>query len=150
MKYDDHPLDGVSILKEPSEPYFFRKPNEIFPFCNDILTLQQEAFFTITVNSKHRVISRRLISFGILDATLVHSREVFRYAILNNAKSIHLVHNHPSGDTMPSNEDLRITRQLIEAGKVLDISVIDHLIIGKEGYEAKVYSIRENCAVSFV
>ena len=70
------------------------------------------------------------VSEGLLDASLVHPREVFKKAILSTSAAVILAHNHPSGDTTPSAEDIKITRQLVEAGKIIDIKVLDHIIIG--------------------
>jgi DNA repair protein RadC len=75
-----------------------------------------------------------LVSEGTLDASLVHPREVFRLAITESARSIILLHNHPSGNAEPSPQDIAITRQLVSAGKLLDIPVLDHIIIAGEGY----------------
>ena len=77
---------------------------------------------------------------GIMDASIIHPREVFRLAILTGAHRIILSHNHPSGDTEPSDEDMKITRQLQEAGKLIGIEVLDHVIVGKRGY----WSLVEN------
>jgi len=108
-------------------------PGDIVALCEDLRQLAQEAFNVITVDAKNKVIARHLVSLGILDATLVHPREVFRPAILDGAAAIICVHNHPSGDPSPSAEDLKITRQLVEAGKVLDVKLLDHVIIGRPG-----------------
>lgn len=74
------------------------------------------------------------VSVGSLNASLVHTREVFKPAILQNATGLILVHNHPSGDEKPSEEDLEITRRLVEAGKLLQIEILDHVIVGNEFY----------------
>lgn len=88
----------------------------------------------ISLNSKNQLINRHMVSLGLVDACLVHPREVFRVAIAEDgASAIVLAHNHPSSDPTPSAEDLRITRQLIEAGKILDVRVLDHVIIGRLG-----------------
>ena len=105
--------------------------------CQDLVNLAQECFQVITVNSKNLMISRHLITLGLSNASLVHPREVFRPAITDGAMAVVLVHNHPSGDPTPSAEDIRITRQLVQAGKILEIQVFDHLIIGKTNYSLK-------------
>lgn len=85
------------------------------------------------------------VSHGTLSSSLVHPREVFKAALLGNCFAIIVCHNHPSGATLvPSPEDLETTRQLISAGKILGVSVIDHLIVGPDNDEESVYSIREN------
>ena len=108
-----------------------RTPESIAAQCSDMAQSAQEAFVVFDLNSKNNVIDRRLVTLGILDASLVHPREVFRGALLNNAAAIILAHNHPSGDPTPSAEDVRITRQLIQAGQVLGIKVLDHVVIGR-------------------
>ena len=86
------------------------------------------------LDSKNRIIKEELISIGTLDSSLVHPREVFKAAIKESAFAIMLVHNHPSGDPSPSDEDLKVTKQIIEAGKILNILVLDHVILGKDGH----------------
>ena len=85
----------------------------------------------LCLNAKNQVLDRILVSLGLVDASLVHPREVFRGAIVAGASALVLVHNHPSGDPTPSAEDVRVTRQLVEAGEILDIKVLDHVIIGQ-------------------
>ena len=90
----------------------------------------QEVFAAILLNSKHRAIGVVEVSVGTLNASLVHPREVFRAAILENAASIIVGHNHPSGDCSPSKEDTDVTTRLREAGKLMGIQVLDHIIVG--------------------
>lgn len=92
----------------------------------------KEAFVVFLLNNQNRVIDWELVSLGTVNCTIVHPRDVFRLAIQKSATSIVIAHNHPSGETVPSNEDLKVTRQLIEAGKIIDIKVLDHVIIGDE------------------
>ena len=82
-------------------------------------------------DTKNGLINRHMASLGLVNASLVHPRVIFRCAITDNATAVVLVHNHPSGDPTPSAEDIRITRQLIDAGKILDIKVLDHVIVGR-------------------
>lgn len=93
--------------------------------------LPVEEFHVATLDARHRVESDILVTRGLLNASLVHPREVFRSAIAENACAVVLVHNHPSGDPRPSMEDRQITAQLVAAGKVLGIEVLDHVIIGR-------------------
>jgi DNA repair protein RadC len=95
---------------------------------------KKEQFIVITLNGRHAVISVEIVSIGIVNRTITHPREVFAKAIQDRAVSIILCHNHPSGETLHSFEDIHLTRQLIEAGKILGIPVIDHLVISKSGY----------------
>ena len=92
--------------------------------------LKQEEFRVLLLDGKNRLIRHQRISLGSLDKALVHLRDVFRPAIVEGAASIILVHNHPSGDPTPSEQDLLLTRELYMCGKVLDIEVLDHVIIG--------------------
>jgi len=83
------------------------------------------------LNSRRRVKGHQLVSIGTLDTILVHSREVFRAAIIVAAAAVVLVHNHPSGDATPSEADIKVTRDLIRAGQLLKIDVLDHVIVGQ-------------------
>ncbi len=100
----------------------------------------QEEFHIVTLDTKHKPIQTHGITVGTLDASLVHPREVFRPAIRDAASAILLVHNHPSGDPTPSREDRQVTDQLTEAGKLLGIQVLDHIIVARE----RCLSIREH------
>jgi DNA repair protein RadC len=93
----------------------------------------KEHFWSVHLSAKNRILCLDLVSVGSLSAAVVHPREVFKSALLSSASSMLFVHNHPSGETAPSNEDREITRRLKEAGELLGITVIDHLIIG-DGY----------------
>lgn len=90
-----------------------------------------EHLHVLLVNSKRRLIRIETISKGTLDQTSVHAREVFRQAILANAAAIILAHNHPSGDPTPSEADVRVTRELVRAGQLLRIEVLDHVVLGR-------------------
>lgn len=90
----------------------------------------KEAFVTLLLNTRRRVLGHNLVSLGTLDSSLVAPREVFRPAITIAASAIILAHNHPSGDPEPSGADIRITRELVRAGQLLRIDVLDHVIIG--------------------
>jgi DNA repair protein RadC len=96
--------------------------------------LAQERFVVCCCDVKNRVIAEREISRGILDASLVHPREVFGFAVREGAATVVLAHNHPSGDPEPSDEDVALTRRLAEAGVLIGIPVLDHVIIGARGY----------------
>lgn len=105
---------------------------EIFiPILRDDI---KEKFIVVCLNSANKVIKYETISVGNLNSSVVHPREIFKVAIDNSSASIILIHNHPSGNPEPSNEDIRITKKIVESGKVLDIPVFDHLIIAGETY----------------
>lgn len=94
----------------------------------------KEKFIVVCLNSANKIIKHETISIGNLNSSVVHPREVFKVAIDCSSASIILIHNHPSGNPEPSNEDLRITKKIVESGKIMDIPVFDHLIIAGETY----------------
>jgi len=94
----------------------------------------RERFVVFWLSSSNMVMGFEVISEGLLNSSLVHPREIFRGAIVATCANIILAHNHPSGNLDPSNEDLAITRKLVEAGKIIDISIFDHLIFGDGGF----------------
>lgn len=97
----------------------------------DMGMLEQEHLRVVLLNTKNRVVGTPTVYKGSLNTSMIRVAEVFREAIKENCASIIVVHNHPSGDPTPSPEDVRVTRELIEAGKLLDIEVLDHLVIGR-------------------
>ena len=101
---------------------------------NELANKKNEYFYAILLDTKNVIISKEVISKGILDASLVHPREAFKAAVKKSAKSIIFVHNHPSGDMNPSKYDLLTTKKLVDAGNILDIKVLDHIIIGDNDY----------------
>jgi DNA repair protein RadC len=101
---------------------------------NEMRYLDREHFRVLLLNTKNHVLQSCLISVGSLNSSLVHPREVFKFAIKHSAAAIILCHNHPSGSPDPSNEDIDITRRLVEAGKVIGIEVLDHVVIGDGVY----------------
>jgi DNA repair protein RadC len=100
------------------------------PFFDGALV---ERFGVLTLDTKHRVIGWDVIGLGTLDSCVVHARDVFRVAILQNAAAVILAHNHPSGDPSPSPDDLALTRRLIAGGELMGITVLDHVILGELG-----------------
>ncbi len=102
--------------------------------------MDREHFMVMLLNQKHAVISVETVSIGTLTGSLVHPREVFKQAIKRSASAVILVHNHPSGACEPSEQDKLVTKRLKEAGQIIGIDVIDHIIIGEDMY----YSFREN------
>ena len=107
-------------------------PATVVDFMRETNRLQKvESFQVLLLNTRKRLIRAEEISQGLLDTILVHPREVFRAAITANAAAIILIHNHPSGDPAPSEADIKVTRDLIRAGQLLKIEVVDHVIIGR-------------------
>jgi len=112
-----------------------RAPDDVHRWFAPRLTdLSAEEFHVLALDTQSRVLRDILITRGILNGSLVHPREVFRTAIAEAAAGIIVVHNHPSGDPTPSADDKAVTRQLVEAGKVLDLPVYDHVIVGAGRY----------------
>ena len=110
------------LLGTPAEVYA-----AFAPLMED---LKHEVFRVALLDAQNRLLRDRIISEGTLSASLVHPREVFKPAILESAASVILLHNHPSGDPTPSREDIRLTRQLVECARLLDLSIHDHVVIG--------------------
>lgn len=108
--------------------------NDVWNFCSDIRGLQRENFVVFYLDTQNCLIERQIISIGTLNSSLVHPREVFEPAISFHASHIIVAHNHPSGNLNPSIEDKKITERLVEAGKILGIEIIDHIILSKSGY----------------
>lgn len=104
---------------------------EIFSFLHNEV---KEHFFTVHLDGKNRILCLDLVSVGSLNQSIVHPREVFKTSLSTSAASLLLVHNHPTGDPTPSAEDIAITRRLKEAGEIIGIKVLDHVIVGTEGY----------------
>lgn len=116
------------------ENIVIHKAEDIFPLISYIADKKQEYFLCISLNGANEVIGNRVVTVGLLNANQVHPREVFVDAISDRAASIIIAHNHPSGILKPSPDDIATTRQLVDAGKILGISVLDHIIITKKGY----------------
>lgn len=110
------------------------KPQDVLPLLADIIAKQQEHFVCISLNGANEVIEKRIVTVGLLNKTQVHPREVFADVITDRAAAVIFAHNHPSGELRPSNEDLALQKQLHEAGKILGIKILDHLIVSKKGY----------------
>ena len=115
-------LDKNSPISMPQDVFFM--------FGEELRDCKEEHFLVLTLDIKNKIINKYLISIGLVDASLVHPREIFRKAISDNASNIILAHNHPSGDPLPSNEDINATKRIVEAGKIIGIGVLDHIIIG--------------------
>jgi DNA repair protein RadC len=106
----------------------------------------REHFVVLLLDTRHRVIGINTVTVGVLDASLIHPREIFKPAILANAAAIILAHNHPSGDPNPSPEDRAVTRQIAAAGRLMGIPILDHLIIGDR---PRYISLHDTAAVDF-
>ena len=111
-----------------------RTPREVYEATADLRTQRREHFLGLYLNTRNRLLARETISVGSLNASIVHPREVFEPALRLGAASVVVVHNHPSGETDPSEDDLCITRRLAEAGEILGITLLDHVIVAGPGY----------------
>lgn len=114
----------------PSRPVISGPADVASLLMEEMRYLDREQFRTISLNTKNHVLFIDRISTGSLNASIVHPREVFKPAISRSAAALVLVHNHPSGDPSPSEEDMDVTRRLIEAGRILGIAILDHIVIG--------------------
>jgi DNA repair protein RadC len=110
-----------------------RGPEDVLAQVRDLPRARKEHFVVLLLNARHELQSRETVSIGSLNASIVHPREVFLPAILHSAASVVLVHNHPSGDPEPSEEDLSITRRLVQVGELVGIGVLDHVIVAERG-----------------
>ena len=117
------------------EPTVIRHPSDTLPILEaELSELAYERFVALALSSKNHVIAVLPVSSGSLNAAIVHPRELFQRAILANSAALIVAHNHPSGDPLPSPEDIALTRKLVEAGELLDIPVLDHVILGYAKY----------------
>ncbi len=120
------------VLRTPDDVYHYMEPGSA--------TLEQEHLFVLSLDIKCRLIAEEVIFKGTVDKSMIHPREIFNRAIRHNANSIIIVHNHPSGDPTPSKDDIHATEEMIKASRILGIKLLDHVIIGKQGY----YSFSED------
>lgn len=111
-------------------------PEDVWKLCTDFRESKKEHFVAFYLDTQGRVIERQIVSIGTLDASLVHPREVFEPAVSLHAASVIVAHNHPSGSLEPSSADVILTKRLIESGKILGISLQEHIIISGTGYQS--------------
>ena len=128
----------VTLEKEvsmncPSLSYAIKSPDDAAQIGKDFMRIHEEPeeyMYMICMNTKNKVIGVFEISHGTVNSSLVGTREVFQKALLANAVSVIFIHNHPSGDCTPSREDIEVTKRLTEAGKILGVEVLDHIVVG--------------------
>lgn len=126
-----------TAVHESEIDYNVKSTIDVFDFAVQIMELSnipQEVFAIIMVDTKGKIIGFSEISRGTLNGSMVHPREVFKPAIVQNAFAIIALHNHPSGDPTPSQEDIKVSNRLKDAGEIIGIEVFDHVIIGKHNY----------------
>ena len=107
---------------------------DVFEKYKYLSDLKQEKFMVLILDTKNKIIREEVVSVGTLDSALIHPREIFKSAIKESANAIIVVHNHPSGDCSPSEEDIKITSKISAAGETLGIKMLDHVIVGFENY----------------
>ena len=131
---DDTPLFGNDLIQSADDAIFLMQ--------KELRNCDRETFCALHLNAKGKPLSMSVVSIGELNSTLVHPREVFKASILSNASAVIFMHNHPSGELTPSEEDKKATKRLEMAGQILGIPVVDHIIVGenKENY----YSFHAN------
>lgn len=128
------------IIKIKDQRRVVTEPSHIFELLNayfktvDKIDRDKEHFFVLHLDTRHKIKIVEIVSIGILNASIVHPREVFTRAVRERSAQLILAHNHPSGEIEPSNEDIEVTKRLIEAGKILQIEVLDHLIYTSTGF----------------
>lgn len=130
-------LAGIELGRRASEgkdPLQIKNSSDVILMLNDLRAHKKEHFVGLYLNARNQIIFREEISVGIINASLIHPRELFEPAIKNYACSIIIAHNHPSGDATPSDTDREITKRLVSAGKILGVEINDHVIISNEGY----------------
>lgn len=130
-----------------------RSPDDVVALLREkTRRLEEEVFWTLLLDAKNRLKGAPIpVTRGLLDASLVHPREAFREAVRSSSAAVVFAHNHPSGDPSPSSEDIRITRQLVKAGKVMNIQVMDHIILGEpvDAGDVGFLSMREAGLIEF-
>jgi DNA repair protein RadC len=132
---------SVRLVKEKAGIYniegkSIRSPEDAYDIINELLYLSEqtkEHFVILTLSTKNTILGVHTIHIGSINASIVHPREVFQPALLNNSASIVAFHNHPSGDPSPSREDVEVTKRLVEASKILGIDLLDHIVVGSQG-----------------
>ena len=124
---------GRRLLKDKKVELILA-PRDAWENLKDIRDNKKEHFIVFYLDTRHQKIKREVISVGTLNTNLVHPREVFEPAIYHTAAQILIAHNHPSGDTKPSDDDLEVTKRLIEASKILGIEIVDHVIVSENSF----------------
>jgi DNA repair protein RadC len=130
------PIYRLSVVRERTGDYEARQTMRTSAevealLCPYFAPLDRETFVVVPLDGKNKPLGFHVVSVGTLTASLVHPREVFKIALLENAAAIVLAHNHPSGDPTPSTEDITITSRLVQAGELLGVRILDHVIVGE-------------------
>jgi len=115
---------------------FLRSPEEVFEYAKDMARLKKEHLRGLYLDTRNKLIRDEVIAIGTLNASLAHPREIFHPAIESHAAGIILIHNHPSGDPSPSEDDIELTKQVYEASRIIEIDVLDHVIVGTQDFRS--------------
>lgn len=130
-------LEKEVSINRPDVNTIVRSPDDVSYFAKGVLRLHEESeeyLYMVCMNTKNRIIGVFELSHGNVNSSIFGVREIFQKALLANAVSIIVMHNHPSGDPTPSREDIEVTKRMVEAGKIIGVQVLDHLIIGDSSY----------------
>lgn len=139
LKYKIPQLKLALIREGKAETFQISSPDDIHHYAEPLKHMSEEHFVAFHLDARNHVIGYHVVSHGTLTASLVHPREVFKAALLSNSHAIIAAHNHPGGSLSPSDEDVKTTKQLIQAGRLLGVELLDHIVVSFKG----ITSIRE-------
>ena len=149
-------IDGILYVKDIYECYVpaagikervcIKAPVDALPILRNIRYREQEVFIVVYLDGAHQVTGHDVVTIGLLNQSQIHPREVFRQAVINNCGAILVAHNHPSGNKQPSPADLDATKKLVQAGEILGIPVLDHIIVTRNAFT----SIRDTNSACFI
>jgi len=123
----------MELVREINDEVALSNPRIVIKYLEEFRNQDREMFIVIGLDTKNKPVYREISSIGTLNSSLIHPREVFKKAIMMSASSIIIAHNHPSGSVEPSEEDIKVTKILVDAGRIIGIGVLDHIIIGDKG-----------------
>ena len=135
------PICQADTMQDNARP--LKTADDILVYLDHFRDKRQEYFISLSLDDAQRIIARRIVTIGLLNAALVHPREVFAGPLIDRAASVIVAHNHPSGEETPSKEDIKTTKQLVAAGLLLGVPLLDHFIVTDKGY----YSFKQNCLI---
>jgi DNA repair protein RadC len=122
------------LLQDDGETVIIRTPSDVYKATYELRKAKKEYLLALYLNARNRLIKKEIISIGSLNANIVHPREVFEPAVAVAAASLILVHNHPSGQPDPSDDDISLTKRLVLAGEIMGIEILDHIIVGEKDF----------------
>jgi DNA repair protein RadC len=129
-------LEELIKVCDKSNETALSEPAKVYEALKEYAVKRVEHFIVVVLDNANKIIHTEVVSKGTINETVVHPREIFNPAIINMGASIILAHNHPSGKLEPSKEDIQVTRRILDAGKILGIHVVDHIIMSKTGYNS--------------